>query len=160
MNHFQRAAAALLLAGAGAPVAADEISGQVARWQAGVVCASQFARGRDAANDISFIAETQVVPAMVGMGFGVRAQVAGADLPVTIVVDHPPFGAGGQTRQTYSTTLSSRALSGFFYQFENPAEAAPGLWRVSAFAGPTLVYSLDFEVVPPRAGDGLIAACG
>ena len=149
---------ALLIAGAGAPAAADEISGQVSRWQAGVVCAAEFARS-GTANDIAFVAQTQVVPAVVGMGFGIKVQ-ATADLPVTIVVDHPPFGAGGAVQQTFATTLSSRALSGFYYRFENQAEAAPGRWRVSALAGQAVIYSLDFDVVPPRVGDGLLAACG
>ena len=150
-----------LLLGAGAPAMADEISGQVSRWQAGVICASQFGNGARPAEDIAFVAQTQVVPAVVGMGFGVRAQAqAPTGVAVTIVVDHPPFTPGGPTQQTYPTTMSGSAMSGFFYRFENQQEAAVGTWRVSALSGQTVLYSLDFDVVPPRANDGLLAACG
>ena len=154
--------AAAVAAFAAAPAVADEIGPQVARWQAGVVCPNEFGRGSNAANDISFIAQTQTVPAVVGMGFGVRAQ---ATLPtgltgVTIVVDHPPFQAGGPTQQTYATSMSGTGLSGFFYRFEEPSEVQPGRWRISALSGQTVLYSLDFDVVLPRTNDGLLRSCG
>ena len=154
--------AALAAMIAAAPAAADEVGPLVARWQAGVVCANEFGRGSNAANDISFIAQTQTVPAVVGMGFGVRAQTTVPEgiTGVTIVVDHPPFQAGGPRQQTYQTSMSGAGLSGFFYRFEEQREVQPGRWRISALNGSNVLYSIDFDVVQARQGDALLQSCG
>ena len=154
--------AAALAAMVAAPAAADEIGPMVARWQAGVVCANEFGRGSNAANDISFIAQTQTVPAVVGMGFGVRAQttVPAGLTGVTIVVDHPPFQAGGPRQQTYTMAMSGSGYSGFFYRFEEQSEVQPGRWRISALNGSNVLYSIDFDVVLARQGDALLRSCG
>jgi hypothetical protein len=153
---------ALTLATAGAPAAADEIGSAVARWQAGVVCASSFGQGRNAADNLSFIAQTQVVPAVLGMGFGVKAQAAqpGGISGVTITVIHPPFASGGPNAQTFPSTMSGEGLSAFYYRFEEQQEVVPGRWTIRATAGEVLLYSIDFDVVVPGPRDGLVAACG
>ena len=155
-------AAALAALAATGPALADEIGPLVARWQAGVVCPNEFGRGSNAANDISFIAQTQTVPAVVGMGFGVRAQTTVPEglNGVTIVVDHPPFQVGGPVQQSYTTSMSGAGLSGFFYRFEEQREVQPGRWRISALSGSTVLYSLDFDVVIARQGDALLQSCG
>ncbi|SHI83965.1 DUF3859 domain-containing protein [Wenxinia saemankumensis] len=155
-------AAAAILAAFGATAArAEQIGASVAAWQAGVVCAGEFGQSGSAA-DIAFIARTQTVPAVVGMGFGIRAQVnvPGGVPDATITVDHPPFTPGGPTREQYSAGLSDQGMSGFFYRFETPQEAAVGNWTVTASANGVVIYSLDFEVVQARQGDGLLQACG
>ena len=153
MTRLAPALAALFLA---APAAADQIGPQVESWQAGAVCPASFTGNGSPA----FVARTQTVPAVVGMGFGVRAQVnvPGGIPNVTIVVDHPPFAGG--TRQTFPASLSGQGMSGFYYQFETQAEAAPGTWTVTAMLGSQVIYSLQFDVVAPRQGDGLLQACG
>lgn len=163
MNTTTWAAAALMLAATAAtPVAADEIGGAVARWQAGAVCPSAFGQGRNAANDIPFIAQTQVIPAIIGMGFGVKAQATQPEGVgnVTITVVHPPFTPGGGNAQSFQTAMSGTGLSGFYYRFEEAREVVPGTWSVQATAGTTLLYRIDFEVVRPRVDDGLLRACG
>ena len=158
MRMMRIAGAFALLAGG---AQAEQIGPMVESWQAGVVCPSEFGQA-GAASDIAFIARTQVVPAVVGMGFGIRAQVnvPGGIPGATIVVDHPPFTAGGATRESYPAAFSDQGPSGFFYVFETPQEAAIGTWTVSALLGQQLIYSLEFHVVAPRAGDGLLQACG
>lgn len=142
--------------------AADTIGPMVAEWQAGVVCPGEFGRGRDAADDLALIAQTQVVPAVLGIGFGIRARVAAPDGlgGVTVTVTHPPFAGSGTTQQTYSAALSGTVLSGFFYRLEDPEEVAPGAWRIVARQGDILLYDIDFRLVVPRPGDGLLRACG
>lgn len=149
--------AALLAAGAGA-ASADTIGTGIGQWQAGAICPSGFAAG----GNIPFIAQTQTVPAVVGMGFGVKAQAANPAGygQVTITVRHPPFTAGGPTAQSFQTSMSGSALSAFYYRFEDASEAQPGTWTVQATVGGTVLYSLDFDVVRPRANDGLLRACG
>ena len=159
MKVVKAALAALVLA---APAGADTVGPLVARWQAGVVCPSEFGRGRNAADDISFIAQTQVVPAVIGMGFGIRAQVTPPEglSRVQIVVEHPPFTPGGPTSQNYTTSISGTGMSGFFYRFEEAREVVPGTWRILALANGAPVYDIDFNVVPARTNDGLLRSCG
>ncbi|MBL4812018.1 MAG: hypothetical protein JKX69_06595 [Rhodobacteraceae bacterium] len=66
-----RLAAMLPLAAGGAALAEDSIGPQVGRWQAGVICSNQFPDGRIRGN-LPFVAQTQVVPALQGYGFGIK----------------------------------------------------------------------------------------
>lgn len=150
------ASAALALLGAGA-AGADTISPQVDRWRAGVVCPSTFPSGRLTAN-LPFIAETTIVPAVQGFGFGVEAKGVTDIAGVTVTVTHPPIN--GSMSNSYNSRISGEALSAFYFRLETAAEVAPGQWNITASANGTVIYSVDFEVKVPAPGDGLLRACG
>ena len=135
---------------------AQDIGPAIDDYAAGVLCPTD---GDIAQAD--FIAQTLVVPAALGMSFGVQAQaVSPAGVPdVTITVVHPPFQVGGPTQQAFSTEISGAGMSGFYYRFDTPEELAPGAWRIQATAAGQLLYAVDFEVVRPAANDGLLRAC-
>ncbi|NDV02230.1 DUF3859 domain-containing protein [Pseudoroseicyclus tamaricis] len=160
MARFRHALAALAFAAAAAPAAAEDyVSDSISGWHAGAVCSSSFPAGgvRDA---LPFIAETQVVPAALGIGFGVEAQSALGDIPnVTVVVTHPAFGGEGSQQQRFNMSISGTALSAFYYRLEEPQEVQTGIWRIEAQANGQVLYGIDFELIAPSPGDGLLRAC-
>ncbi|MCP3972010.1 MAG: DUF3859 domain-containing protein [Rhodobacteraceae bacterium] len=98
----------------------------------------------------SFISQGPVVPAQIGVGFGVHVRV----LPeyegqVTVQVEHPPMGPNGVTRENWNTRLSSDDLTYSGFSFEEDYELLPGTWTMSAHASGRPIYSVSFEVVIP-----------
>ncbi len=152
------ALAPIILCLTGTAVVAQEISPAVARYEAGVICP---ATGNEVPS-LPFVARTLVVPAVQGMGFGVRALTTEVVGPVQarIVLSHPPMGPSGAIRQEFSLTLSPTHLAGFHYRFDGPEELLPGTWRVQAQSGGTVLFAVDFNVVAPGPNDGLVRACG
>lgn len=146
------------LAGLAGTALADEIGPQVGHWRAGVVCASTFPNGRLTGN-LPFIAETKIVPAVQGIGFGVEAMGAGGQdiRNVTITVTHPPIR--GTTVETFSSAISGQALSAFYYRLERPEEVVTGTWRITARAEGVVIYTIDFDLILPSPDDGLLRAC-
>lgn len=152
-------AIALFVAAAGMPAAADTIGDEISQWEVGAICPSTFdAAGRNPGN-LPFVARTQVVPAAVGMGFGVKVQTSrpGGISGVTLTVTSPPGGPG---TQSFRTSLTDTGLSNFYYRFENASEAAPGTWTITASSDGVVLYSIDIQSVTPGPRDGLMAACG
>ncbi|KIQ70606.1 DUF3859 domain-containing protein [Wenxinia marina] len=152
---------ALLVAALGAgPLSAETIqSDAIAEMQAGVICPNL-------AGPVSFVAYTQVVPAVLGMGFGVRARAARPEGHPDVVayVGHPPFAANGPGDGTqtmiYDAAISGQGPSGFFFQFETEEELVPGDWWIAVVDGTELLYRVDFRVVAASEGDRLVEVCG
>ncbi|SIO33287.1 DUF3859 domain-containing protein [Vannielia litorea] len=102
-----------------------------------------------------------VVPAALGISFGVRAwaQEGAPALSVTIRSLHPPFAGTGTSVQTFASSIAAGSPMTHIYTFDMPHEAAPGLWRLEAEAEGKLLYSVPFQVVPEAAYDGPLPAC-
>ena len=114
------------------------------------------------AEDPPFIAEITQVPAVLGIGFGVKAQAMNPDglSDVTINVTHPPMGRGGITQQSYQTWISGADTSMSFYQFDEEYERVTGTWTFTASHAGDELFSVSFDVVPPTALPELAEACG
>ncbi|WP_322890564.1 MULTISPECIES: DUF3859 domain-containing protein [unclassified Yoonia] len=153
------------------PVAVAQ--GVIASLRAGVVCGPPVVGSAPAPDTIAgsthlieetppFIAEITQVPAVIGIGFGVKAQAADPDglSGVTMIVTHPPMGDAGVTRQSYTSWISGTEPSMTFYQFDEDYERVTGTWTFTAVLGDEELFSVDFEVVPPQALPGLAEACG
>jgi len=103
------------------------------------------------------------VPAVLGIGFGVRAGIAG---PVGIdnvimQVTHPPFTGTGATQQSFATSIGAEETPGVtFYQFDYGYELALGEWIMTAVSGEEVLYEVTFNVVPPSALPELADVCG
>ncbi len=96
----------------------------------------------------AFIARGTVVPAQVGVGFGVHILVdpAHAGL-VDLTIEHPPMGPDKVTRQTWTTELRADDPDYLGYSFDEPYELVPGEWIFTAEAAGRLVYRAGFTVM-------------
>ncbi|MCK0096876.1 DUF3859 domain-containing protein [Yoonia sp. F2084L] len=148
-------------------------SSEIASLEAGIVCApdpigSVPAPGTVAgtthiiAEEPDFVSTTRQVPAVLGVGFGVKAQaVATGGLDgINMVLTHPKMGATNATMQTFATRISGSDPSLTFYQFDYSYELVLGTWEFTAMSGDQALYSVSFEVVDPRAVPQLANACG
>ena len=103
----------------------------------------------------------QLVPAMLGMGFGVRARAAdGISITgATFRVFHPPFPGSGTTEQNWRASYNDAALSTHLYRFDFPHEAQTGTWVMEATFEGELLYRIPFTVVPTEAYPGAKELC-
>lgn len=145
----------------------------IASMEAGVICAPEVVDLRVAPDTVSgttnvidsdppFVSNTNRVPAVLGIGFGVKAMAADpAGIgEVLMVVTHPPMGDQGATRQSFMSRVNGTETSLIFYQFDYGYELLPGTWTMTAFAGKVVIYEATFEVVPPRMVPELAEVCG
>jgi len=108
-----------------------------------------------------FAAITRRVPAVLGVGFGVKSQ---SSLPdglsgVFISVTHPPMGDEGITTQSFETSIRGTDPSLTFYQFDFEYELVPGFWQFEATKDGDLLFRTTFEVLPPNAVRELAELC-
>lgn len=104
---------------------------------------------------------TTRVPAQIGISFGIAVRVdpVAQTEPLLAVVRHPPMGADGLTRQTW--TIEARPAQAFSvgYLFEDPFEQVPGTWTFSLMRGETEVMRAAFEVRAPEDLPRTLAFC-
>lgn len=95
-----------------------------------------------------FIATGTTVPAQIGVGFGVHILVHPAFAgPVDLVIEHPPMGPDGVTRQTWTTDLRADDPDYLGYSFDRDYELLTGQWTITATTNGRLVYRASFDVV-------------
>ncbi len=91
-----------------------------------------------------------LVPGQLGVGFGVHVRVRPEyEGMVTVLVEHPPMGPEGVTRQVWVTDLSSAEQEYLGYSFDEPYEVVKGQWIMSATANGRVIYEASFEVLDP-----------
>ncbi len=143
-------------------------------FEAGVLCAQDTGVTREAPNTVAgtthvveeappFVSTGRRVPAVLGIGFGVRAGFAGelGQEGILMSVTHPPFDGSGATEQSFFTYVGSEGSPGItFYQFDYPYELAVGEWTMTASASGVTLYETTFVVVPPQALPELAGVCG
>jgi len=152
-------AAALAAATWLSPAQSEPALPGVVKIEYGYFCALEAVGERAAENTVSgvvrqvedtprFIEYGSLVPATLGVGFGVFVQVTPEYEGVVIAItENPPMGPNGQTRQSFTTTLSSSEQSYVGFAFEHGYELVTGPWRMSAELNGRLIYSVDFQVV-------------
>ncbi len=151
----------------------DQMSPMVQSMKAGIICAPLVVGTNPAPDTVAgvtnviegepqFISNGRQVPAVLGIGFGVKAQAAGGtDLyDVTVNVTHPAMGDAGVTRQTYPTAISGSDLSLMLYQFDFDYELVRGPWTIEAVQHGNVILHVEFEVVAPQMVPQLAAVCG
>ena len=109
-----------------------------------------------------FVSTSRRVPAVIGIGFGIKALAAddfGMD-GVTVIVTHPPMGADQVQTQQFGTRISGVSPSITFYQFDYDYELITGQWKMVAIKDDQVLYSVTFDVVPPSAVPELASICG
>ncbi len=162
----------LLAAPASAQEAGDSIASVLSQFEAGILCAQEVIGTSPAPDTVAgitniidsdppFVSNGRQVPAVLGVGFGVKAQSAGIDYPeVTMVLTHPPMGPEGMTRQSYTTAIGTAVTGISFYQLEYDYELVVGHWTFTAMAEGKVLYSAGFDVVPPEQVPELAGVCG
>lgn len=155
------------------PPLPDLVSDVMASVEAGVICAPETTGTLDAPGTVAgtthliaeeppFIAVTRRVPAVLGIGFGIKSRTLDINglNGVTMTVTHPPMGDGAATIQTFETTIRGTDPSLTFYQFDFGYELLPGIWQMQASIGDQILYRTTFEVLPPELVPELAEACG
>lgn len=161
----------LLACPALAAPAEPQASAQVARLEVGVFCALQAMDRMPApgttsgwihvpTSEITFHwQDRQVVPAAIGLAFGIRVQGApgfatsdGAEARVT--------RPGRTTPDVWASGISDAGGTLSFFRFDTEEELLPGLWIFEGWDGETLLYHVEFEVVPAAALPEIVNACG
>lgn len=106
-----------------------------------------------------FVVETQRIPAVPGVAFGVLVTLKeGLTYEATIVSSHPPFTGLDVAQEFWSSTLDDgQNLNGF--TFEHDYELQPGTWTYAAMVDGELIYSVEFEVVDPAFAPELAGIC-
>ncbi len=152
----------------------DFISPLVGSFDAGVLCAQEGGAQRLAPDTLAgstnviedappFVSNGRLVPAVLGIGFGVRAGLTtelGQD-GVLMSVTHPPLADSGTTRQSFMTYIGPNDDPSItLYQFDFPYELALGDWTMTASYGGVTLYETTFTVVPPTALPELAGVCG
>jgi len=155
------------LAFAGTPILADAQiyidNAKISEFEYGLVCdlvisGSEPAPDTDVGeiniigSDFNFTTNGTIVPAILGLSFGVKLRMHHGDEAndVVIKVKHPPLKNTGTTEQSWITTLDSEGLSTQLYTFDLPSELVTGDWTISAYKDDTLLYSVVFNVIEPQ----------
>lgn len=99
----------------------------------------------------------RVVPAALGLAFGVRARLAegAAPIEVEIRVYRP-----GRDRPDVWTSWLGESFNLVFFRFDTEDELLTGAWRFEAWDGERQIYAVEFQVVPASALAGIADICG
>lgn len=151
--------------------AEPQAAAEVARLEVGVFCALQAMDRMPApgtasgwihvpTTEIAFHwPDRQVVPAAIGLAFGVRATGA----PGFVTTDRAEARVtrpGRATPEVWASGISDAGDTLSFFRFDTEEELVPGLWTFEGWDGETLLYRVEFEVVPAAAVPEIVDACG
>jgi hypothetical protein len=103
----------------------------------------------------------KIVPAEIGIGFGVlaRAPLGTTYDPVTVTVTHPPYRDSGIEVEQWITDIDEgQNLMGF--SFDHASELVLGEWTFSAETQDgTELFHIAFEVIAPELMPQVISTC-
>lgn len=149
--------------------AAPTAGPDVARLQVGVFCALQAMDQRPAPGTLSgwihvpddvidfHWPDAQVVPAQIGLAFGVKSLMAPG---VFATGEMRVFRPGSTKPETWESSFSDTGEQFAFFRFDHTDELITGLWRFEAWSGDEPLYTAEFEVVPAAALPEIAQACG
>ena len=138
----------------------------------GIYCAEEGLEQVEAEDTISgvvnllpytpeFVRRTPVIPARLGIGFGVHVTVL-PEFAGTAVIEttHPPMGPNGVTVETWVTDFTADRVSHNGFTFEHDYELVQGDWSISASINGRLIYHVDFTIVDPGFAPPVNCAAG
>lgn len=107
-------------------------------------------------------AVTTLVPAQIGIGFGVLATPqAGLTLdPVDVTITHPPYPDSGIEVEHWQTRLDGDRTGLVGFSFEVEGELVTGPWRFQASHEGEILFDMRFDVVQPSRLPELTQGCG
>lgn len=129
--------------------------------QYGLICGADSARTEPAPDTTTgtikivqdwqkILVETQMVPLVKGLGFGVTLSPASPRIldNVRVTLTHPPYHGNGDTVDSWVTDFDASSPNLNFFEFEHDFEMVTGTWTLEANQGDRQLYSVTFEVVP------------
>lgn len=150
-----------------------QTSDAIAEFETGVICAPETTSVVTAPDTVAgftnvivedppFVSNKHRVPAVMGVGFGIKSRARNSDglTGVVMTVTHPPMGEARTTVQRYTTTIRGNDTSLTFYQFDYDYELLPGQWQMQASLGDEILYTTTFQVLPAEQVPELAAICG
>ncbi len=104
---------------------------------------------------------TRVVPAQIGLTFGVRLEMPEGEAALSgrVVVEHPPLGPGAVTREVWSSELAPGGALVSLFSFEVARELVQGRWIFRYEAGGEVLSEQHFDVVEPAAAPHVMDVC-
>lgn len=151
----------------------DIVSPLIASHASGVICAPPTTGTSPAPGTVAgtthlidvepdFVSTKRRVPAVLGIGFGIKAWAADVfGIPnVVMTISHPEMGELRATSQNFGSNISGTKPSLTFYQFDFDYELVTGFWQMEAARGTDVLYRTTFEVLPPDQVPELAAICG
>jgi len=107
-------------------------------------------------------AVTTLVPAQIGVGFGVlvTAPEGGAIDPARITITHPPYPDSGIEVERWQTAIpeGEPGLIGFSFEVESELVTGPWVMLAEDESG-AMLFRVAFEVVPPALLPDLAQGC-
>ena len=143
---------------------------EVASLKVGVFCALQAMDERPAPGTLSgwihvpegkidfHWPDRQVVPAAIGLAFGVKSRLIQGSFAA--YGEMRVYRPGSSTPETWDSTFSDLSDQIAFFRFDRDDELIPGIWRFEGWDGETMLFSVEFEVVPAAALPQIVQACG
>jgi hypothetical protein len=167
----------LVFAAAAVPLAAQDspaifTSDLIDRLDYGVYCAEAPVDLQEAPGTVAGVvnvvpelpvlrAETTLVPAQIGIGFGVLVEAADGFVfdGVSITITHPPYPDSGIEVEGWTTSLDDETTGLVGFSFEVESELVTGRWTFEAAHDGDLLFRIDFEVVPAAMLPGVAQGC-
>lgn len=172
MGIIRFIAALLILPSSLAAQQPDFVGPRINDFSAGIYCAPGTVGSVPAPGTVSgtrdilsvepdFVATTRNVPAVIGLGFGVKSRAKIYDIPdVIYTITHPPMGPEGATQQTFTDWIGTTENDLMMYGFDYDYEMVYGLWTFTAMAEGEMLFRASFNVVPPEMVPELASVCG
>ncbi len=102
--------------------------------------------------------DRQVVPASLGVAFGVRSRMVSGSFAA--YGEMRVYRPGSDKPEIWDSSFSDLDDSVVFFRFDHEAELVSGIWRFEAWDADVQLYSVEFEVVPAEAVREISQACG
>jgi hypothetical protein len=102
-----------------------------------------------------FVFRQQTIPARLGISFGV-ASISGRDIQDARIEAWVP---GATTPEMWFSDMYAGDAEVRGFTFDHAHELVTGLWRIEAWDGETLLYRVEFDVLPGAELPGLSSDC-
>ncbi|NJM81929.1 MAG: DUF3859 domain-containing protein [Tabrizicola sp.] len=101
--------------------------------------------------------ERQVLPAVLGLGFGVRVKAA-PDVQIPFAQIRV-FRPGREAPEYWETPIGDLGYALAFFSFDTEDELLPGRWVFEGWDGGTRLFRAEFDVVPEAEGSTEYLPC-
>lgn len=98
----------------------------------------------------TLVKQTQAIPAIDQIMFGVEAREALENGVVTITVTHPPLGRDRVTSESWETQMDPSATTVHSYYLGLSDGNPVGRWSIVGTARGRLLFEAEFDVVPRK----------
>jgi hypothetical protein len=104
---------------------------------------------------------TTLVPAQIGIGFGVLLEAREGQVfdPLVVTITHPPYPDSGVEVERWMTSVDDQGPGLVGFSFEIESELVTGPWTFEGTHDGEVLFRVNFEVVPPALLPDLAQGC-